>query len=375
MHRTLLVLIALLLSTTGSPAAAVINGTQITNADWTFMVAIGCSAASDKPECKDRLFGMDSLGMYSPQFCGGVLVKPRIVATSAHCLARDGGGYFSASDLYVGGGSPVLGAMTRAADVAGVEAIVIHPRYDRLRQTSDLALLVLKSEIANTRVIPFVSDNAVTADTDQAQIAGWGDIDRNGTSPMTAQFARITMYSQAQCAALIGMNFDVETMLCGHARSDQGWIDACRGDSGGPLVADVNGVRTLIGLASWGTSCAAGLPGIYTRLGDLLPVLLQGVRSDYPIEEERAPATPILKSVSKISQKGGARLVFALQRDGQAVTKRYLLCKTPGKTLRASTTGFELRLTKVRYGEQYSCRVRAQNAQGFSVWSKPFTLR
>lgn len=375
MRKILTVIAAVLLGSVAAPSNAVVNGTQVLNSDWSFLVAVGCSGSSTTDDCKDRLYGMDALGMFSPQFCGGVLIRPRIVATAAHCLVRSNGGEFAPEDLYVGGGSPILSAMTRDVDVAGVQAVVIHPNYNRVSQTHDLALLVLKHEIQNTTTIPFLTSNTVQADSSTAQIAGWGDIDRNGTAPMAANTASIFLFPQEQCAALVGTTFDVNTMLCGNAKNDVGWIDACKGDSGSPLVATVSGTRTLIGLVSWGTSCATGTPGIYTRIGDLLNPLLQQIRTDFPVELEKKPATPVLKSVGRISRSGAATVVFALQRDGQAVTKRTVVCTLPGRSIRVTTSGLEARLSSLRPGKRYSCKANAQNVQGISPWTKSFIIR
>lgn len=375
MRKLVTVLTALLLAAAAVPATAVVNGKQVTGTQWSFLVAVGCSGASATDDCKDRLFGADSLGMFTPQFCGGVLIRPRIVATAAHCMIRENGTPFTAADIYVGGGSPILGAMTRDVDVAGVDAIVIHPKYDRTRQTNDLALLVIKHELANTTTVPFAADNASVPETVTAQIAGWGDIDANGTSPMAANFAEIALYPQVQCAAELGTTFDTDSMLCGGAKDDVGWIDACQGDSGGPLVAEFAGTRTLIGLTSWGPSCAKGSPGIYTRIGGLLTGLLQQVRTDYPVELERKPAAPLFKSATRIARNGTAKVTFALQRDGQAVTLRTILCTTKGVTIRTTTTGLSATVKSLRAGRSYSCKAQARNAQGLSPWGKPFTLR
>lgn len=40
-----------------------------------------------------------------------------------------------------------------------------------------------------------------------------------------------------------------------------------QGDSGGPLVQQVNGVWTLVGAVSWGSSrCSTSSPGVYARI-------------------------------------------------------------------------------------------------------------
>lgn len=375
MRRFIAAIAAVAFTMSAAPAAAIVNGTQISTSDWNFLVAVGCSGASPADDCADRRFGADSLGMFTPQFCGGVLIRPRVVATAAHCMIRENGTPFTAEDIYVGGGSPILGAMTRDVDVTGVDAIVLHPRYDRVRQINDLALLVLKHEIKNSSTIPFVNGNALVPETTAAQIAGWGDIDADGTSPMAANVADIFLYPQVQCAITLGATFDPDSMLCGGARNDTGWIDACQGDSGGPLVASLNGTRTLIGLTSWGPSCAKGSPGIYTRIGDLLPSLLAQVRVDHPVELEARPTAPILKSVTRISKQGKATITFALQRDGQAVTQRTVICSIKGQSIRVSTNGFVAPMSKLRYGKSYTCKSQARNAQGLSPWSKPFILR
>ena len=58
-------------------------------------------------------------------------------------------------------------------------------------------------------------------------------------------------------------------MIC--AGLTQGGKDSCQGDSGGPIV-DTS--KVLIGLVSWGEGCAeAGKPGVYSRVGALLPFI------------------------------------------------------------------------------------------------------
>lgn len=48
--------------------------------------------------------------------------------------------------------------------------------------------------------------------------------------------------------------------------------DACQGDSGGPLFIHerLTGVSTIVGIVSFGISCATDLPGVYTRVGSFV---------------------------------------------------------------------------------------------------------
>jgi len=55
---------------------------------------------------------------------------------------------------------------------------------------------------------------------------------------------------------------------------DEHWLtwltSVLQGDSGGPLVCEKNGVWTLVGIVSWGSStCSTSSPGVYARVTEL----------------------------------------------------------------------------------------------------------
>ncbi len=273
---------ALLLLVPMAPGAAVVNGQQVTNGDWSFMVAIGCSSTSQAPACDGRHYDPRA-GMYSSQFCAGSLISPTVVVTAAHCVRPAGGGMLAASDLVVGGGSTSLSVMKGSTYVLPVIAITVDPLYDAGTQTHDLALLRIAGTPPRSSIIRFADAATTIADTATARFAGWGDLLPTGSTPDSAQYGVISTYAASDCQTAYPDSFDAGTMLCAGGRSTTGWIDACRGDSGGPLVTDVNGSPRLIGLVSWVRGCANGMPGVYTRVATTLPGTIAALPSTQPI--------------------------------------------------------------------------------------------
>jgi hypothetical protein len=268
-----------------APATAVINGQQVTDSSWSFMVAVGCSQATTSTACTGRHY-QPAFGMFSSQFCAGALISPTIVVTAAHCMFASGGAAFRPEDLVVAGGSPLLPAMQSNETVVEVSAIRIDPQYDAVTQRHDLALLRISRMPVGATAIDYLDTTGAPAlaETSTAQFAGWGDLLPGGPAAISAQSGLISLYPDGLCQITV-VGFDPATELCGGAHTDSGWVDACRGDSGGPLTANINGTRILIGLVSWGRGCATGTPGVYTEVSATLPGTLKAL-----------PTTPLIIS-------------------------------------------------------------------------------
>jgi hypothetical protein len=93
---------------------------------------------------------------------------------------------------------------------------------------------------------------------------------------MSTQLREVALpiYDRAACGALLAEALNGEarelvddTQICAGDPIHSG-ADSCAGDSGGPLAMDLDGVRTQIGVVSWGAGCAQrGSVGVYASVG------------------------------------------------------------------------------------------------------------
>ena len=346
LRRTLLAC-ALLVGMLTQPAAAVVNGKQISTNDWSFMVAIGCSAQSTKATCNNRQYGLTADGMYTSQFCAGSLIAPTVVVTAAHCLHHENNQVLDATDLVVGGGTTNLRSMT-GSRVTTVVSITQDPLYNPTTQVHDLAILRTSKPIADATTIgwlPAATPQLVNGGLD-IEIAGWGDLLPAGTSPTIGQFAQLQLYANERCESELGTSFSVALMLCATAPTATGWIDACQGDSGGPMTATVSGLRVLVGVISWGTSCATGKPGVYTSIPATLPTVLATVPASPPTV--RGGVKSLTVSVSGEAWMSGAWAVLA---------EHNLKLHTCGIVLTALSTTGSCKIDELILGGNYVIRV------------------
>jgi hypothetical protein len=96
-----------------------------------------------------------------------------------------------------------------------------------------------------------------------------------------------------------GRDYDAASMLCAgrldssdanDLNSVSTGVDSCYGDSGGPMVAATGGALRLVGIVSFGLSCAARDSfGVYTRVASVRS-FLGGTPPRRNVENVRAPA-------------------------------------------------------------------------------------
>ena len=218
---------------------------------------------------------LSSSGAEPKVLCGGVIIKPNVILTAAHCL---GNGDFKLTKVKVGHSD------LTSEDIIeiNVEKIYSHPEFKRLRTNgliNDIALLKLSKKILfNSKIQPiclpsFDYPDEIFEEVHETEmiVAGWGALNRTLRRTNKLQKLELTFVQAEDCQneyrAIVKSFKVLENRICASGRPGS---DSCKGDSGGPLMwFDNNGSERyeVIGITSFGVpTCNSIKPGVYTRV-------------------------------------------------------------------------------------------------------------
>uniref|UniRef100_A0AB38ZE92 Venom S1 protease 23 n=1 Tax=Ectomocoris sp. TaxID=3104572 RepID=A0AB38ZE92_9HEMI len=196
-------------------------------------------------------------------FCGGTLVTESHVVTGAHCTWRR---RVEGDPIAVVLGEHDITKESKTRLTIDVRRIIEHQKFNKLTLFNDIAVLVLKDKVPFNKYIgpvclPIEEKNL---DHKYVRIIGWGSVKPDGDNSPVLKKVDVRIVPLKTCSYnYVGqVNAAAGTQICTFGRGK----GSCQGDSGGPvlLLDPQTNMYTLIGLVSFGKSCASTIPTVNT---------------------------------------------------------------------------------------------------------------
>ncbi|KAE8961806.1 hypothetical protein PR001_g29925 [Phytophthora rubi] len=190
-------------------------------------------------------------------YCGGALITPKHVLTTASCTGFEAPNYVAVGTHYING--------TKDGEQIKVVSAQNHTLFNSTSLSYNFGVLTLEKPSKFSPIKLPAADNSDIIPGMWSKVMGWGDTSYpNGTSSNGLQSVGLEVWDNEDCLPIF--NIDNSSVCAGGAAGR----DSCIGDTGGPLVKEKgrgDADDVLIGLVSWGAGCGdKGYPAVYSRV-------------------------------------------------------------------------------------------------------------
>uniref|UniRef100_A0A8C2VMJ8 Granzyme B-like n=1 Tax=Chinchilla lanigera TaxID=34839 RepID=A0A8C2VMJ8_CHILA len=224
-----------------------------------------------KPHSRPYMAYLEIMENNSVMNCGGFLIHKKFVLTAAHCAQRP-----QHQEITVLLGAHNIRKQEKTWQVVRVKRAIPHPAFNLKNITNDIMLLQLEKKANLTKAVQLLrlpKDKTQVKPGATCQVAGWGLLAPNGSSPSTLQEVEMTVQKDEVCETHFQENYDSATEMCvGDPRIQKSTF---QGDSGGPLVCN----NVAQGIVSYGRS-KGKTPRVYTKVSPFLDWIKKTMKHD-----------------------------------------------------------------------------------------------